>query len=657
MSPKAAFALAQEKMRPLLRPLDGLTERIFAWAESRVDAFAADGSVRPPDELWQFYAHFVRQAWPAFAALLVAGFLGAVIEASLIAFIGSLVDLMRTTADPKTFVADHWVPLAWMAFIAMLARPVISAAHDLIKHQIIGGQFTTMVRWQSHAYVLRQSLGFFQNDFAGRIANKVMQVGQGLRESVVQTIDALWFVAIYWVSALVLFGQADIQLLVPLIVWFVAFFGTLAYFVPQLKAKAVETSEARSMLTGRIVDSYTNILTVKLFAHTDREDEYARSAMREQLGKLMSQLRVTTLMEFALFSINGVLIVVTSALAIALWQRGLVTLGDIALVTGLTIRIVNMSGWVMWTVAGIFENLGVVHEGMETISRPQTVVDAAGAVPLAVAKGEITFDAIGFDYGRTRTREDTRRIGAAEPPARGGVIERLSLTIKPGEKVGLIGRSGAGKSTLVNLLLRFYDLEQGRILIDGQDIARVTQDSLRAQIGMVTQDTSLLHRSVMDNILYGRPEAGREAALRAAGQASAAPFIRDLEDMRGRKGYEAHVGERGVKLSGGQRQRIAIARVLLKNAPILVLDEATSALDSEAEAAIQEQLANLMAGKTVIAIAHRLSTIAALDRLIVMEEGRIVEDGSHNELLRRGGLYATLWARQSGGFLAREAAE
>jgi len=472
-----------------------------------------------------------------------------------------------------------------------------------------------------------------------------MQVGPALRASVVASIDALWFVAIYWVSALVLFAQADVKLLAPLIIWFVVYFGTLFYFIPRMKARAVAASEARSMVTGRIVDSYTNILTVKLFAHTDREDEYARSALRELLEANLRAARVTTMMEFSLFMINGVLIVATSWLAIALWQAGLVSLGAIALVTGLTIRIVNMSGWVMWTVADVFENIGVVHEGMETIARPQMVVDVAGAKPLEVSRGEIFFDGIGFDYGRTRGLDDARP---------GGVIDGLSLTIRAGEKVGLIGRSGAGKSTLVNLLMRFYDLEKGCILIDGQDIAGVTQDSLRAQIGMVTQDTSLLHRSVMDNILYGRPDAGSAAAVKAAEQASAAVFIADLEDLRGRRGYDAQVGERGVKLSGGQRQRIAIARVLLKNAPILVLDEATSALDSEAEAAIQEQLANLMAGKTVIAIAHRLSTIAALDRLIVMDEGRIVEDGSHAELLARGGLYADLWAHQSGGFLARD---
>ena len=623
-------------------------DRVFEWTETRIDAFRGDGSEQPPATLGGFYWYYVRQAWPAFAALLVVGFIGAVVEASLFAFVATIVDRMKDAKNPQAFIADNWWSLMFMAFVAMILRPLLSLVHDLIKHQIIGGQFTTLIRWQTHAYVLRQSLGFFQNDFAGRVANKVMQVGPGLRESVVQSIDALWFVAIYWLSALVLFAQADTRLLIPLIVWFVAFFGTMWYFVPRLKDRAVETSEARSMLTGRIVDSYTNMMTVKLFAHTEREDEYARSAMREQLGKLILQLRVTTLMEFALFAINGVLLVATTALAIVLWEQSLVSLGAITLITGLTIRIVNMSGWVMWTLAGIFENLGVVHESMETIARPQSVVDQPGAPAIVVKRGEIAFEKIKFDYGRTRSKEDTRP---------GGVIDDLSLVIRPGEKVGVIGRSGAGKSTLVNLLLRFYDLEGGRILIDGQDIAKVRQDSLRANIGVVTQDTSLLHRSVMDNILYGRPDAGREAALAAARQASAADFIDGLEDQRGRKGYDAQVGERGVKLSGGQRQRIAIARVLLKNAPILVLDEATSALDSEAEAAIQDQLANLMAGKTVIAIAHRLSTIAALDRLIVMEKGRIVEDGSHADLLRRGGLYADLWSHQSGGFLAKEAAE
>ncbi len=493
-----------------------------------------------------------------------------------------------------------------------------------------------------------RSLGFFQNDFAGRVANKVMQSGPAVRESVVQAIDAVWFVAVYWMTALVLFASADIRLTAPLAIWFIGYVLVLKYFIPRLKERAIETSRARSMLTGRIVDSYTNILTVKLFAHTEREDAYARSAMREQLDKLKVQLRLTTLMETSLFAINGLLLVSLSGLAILLWSQQAVTIGAIALVMGLTIRIVNMSGWVMWTVAGIFENLGIAYESMETVSRPWSVLDKPGARSLEVAKGEIVYDDVSFRYGKPRTLDSSRA---------GGVIDGLSLRIAAGEKVGLVGRSGAGKSTLVSLLLRFYDLESGRILIDGQDIAEGTQESLRAQIGLVTQDTSLLHRSVLDNILYGRPDAGLEAAQRAAARAHADVFIPELEDLAGRRGYAAHVGERGVKLSGGQRQRIAIARVLLKNAPILILDEATSALDSEVEAAIQESLNELMAGKTVIAIAHRLSTIAAMDRLVIMDRGRIVEQGSHAELLRRGGLYADLWKRQSGGFLGQEAAE
>ena len=647
----------QPRMRTLMPPhsqdnqqtpaprgeLHDWTKRVFNWAETRIDALQDNGVRQPPDTLVAFYWFFIVQAWPWFVALLIAGFIAALIEVALFAFIAQIVDLMRAAPDAQTFVADHQVTLIAMAVTAALIRPIVYFAHALIKHQIIGGQFTTLIRWQSHAYVLRQSLGFFQNDFAGRIASNVMQVGPGLRESVVQTIDVVWFVALYWLSSLVLFARADTTLLVPLLAWLAAYVATLVWFIPRLKAKAVETSRSRATLTGRIVDSYTNMLTVKLFAHTDREDAYAREAMREQLGKLANQLRMTTAMETTLFVINGFLLVATGWLAIAGWQTGAVSIGAVTLVTGLSIRIVNMSGWVMATIAGVFENIGMVHQSMEAIARPRTVLDKPEARPLKVSGGAITFDNVSFDYARTRTKGDDRP---------GGVIEGLSLAIAPGEKVGLIGRSGAGKSTLVNLLLRFHDLEQGRILIDGQDIANVTQDSLRAQIGMVTQDTSLLHRSVMDNILYGRPDAGPQNAIRAAQEAAAAPFIADLEDFHGRRGYDAQVGERGVKLSGGQRQRIAIARVLLKNAPILVLDEATSALDSEAEAAIQEQLTNLMAGKTVIAIAHRLSTIAALDRLIVMDHGHIVEDGSHRQLLARGGLYAKLWARQSGGFLA-----
>jgi len=432
-----------------------------------------------------------------------------------------------------------------------------------------------------------------------------------------------------------------VRLALPLLIWLVFYIGALWFFVPRIKERAIANSDARSRLTGRVVDSYTNILTVKLFAHADREDGYIEQGLRTQLNAFKAQLRMITFMNVSMLALNGLLMTGTMGLGLWLWGRGNISIGALALAAGLIIRIVNMSGWIMWVVTGIFENIGQVAEGMETISRPHDVVDAPDARPLMVSRGEIRFEAIKFHYGRES----------------GGIIDNLSLTIKPGEKVGLVGRSGAGKSTLVNLLLRFYDLEGGRILIDGQDIARVTQDSLRGQIGMVTQDTSLLHRSVMDNILYGKPEASEAEAMEAAADVRAHEFILGLEDFRGRKAYAAHVGERGVKLSGGQRQRIAIARVLLKNAPVLILDEATSALDSEVEAAIQESLYALMKGKTVIAIAHRLSTIAAMDRLIILDEGAIVETGSHAELIKRGGIYAQLWARQSGGFLAREAAE
>ncbi len=437
-----------------------------------------------------------------------------------------------------------------------------------------------------------------------------------------------------------LFASADWRLAIPLIVWVSAYVAIMWIFVPRIQKFSTATAEARSMVMGRIVDSYTNMMTVKLFAHTDREDGYAQAGLADALQKWHDSNRNLTTMELLIWTLNGLLMVTGTGLAIWLWTKGAVTLGAIAVVTGLTLRLIAMSGWIFWVVAGVFDNIGTVQEGMETISRTHGLVDKPAAAAIDVKRGAIRFDDVKFHYGKEK-----------------GVIEKLALTIEPGEKVGLVGRSGAGKSTLVNLLLRFYDVEGGQILIDGQDIAAVRQDTLRANIGMVTQDTSLLHRSVRDNILYGRPDASDEEMMRAAQKAQAHQFILGLEDGKGRKAYDAHVGERGVKLSGGQRQRIAIARVLLKNAPVLILDEATSALDSEVEAAIQEQLYNLMEGKTVIAIAHRLSTIAAMDRLVIMDQGAVVEQGSHQELLRKGGLYADLWSRQSGGFLAREAAE
>jgi ATP-binding cassette subfamily B multidrug efflux pump len=621
---------------------------MFRWFESRIATFPDAPLARPPETLLAFYSHFVRPIWPVFAILLVAGLLGSIIEVALLAFVGSLVDMMRTAQSPEQFFADHSTTLLVMAFIALIARPAVSTAHELIKNQIIAAPVSTRIRWLTHRYVLRQSLGFFQNDFAGRVANKIVQTGGALRDSVVQVIDAIWYAVVQLIGTAVIFAAVDWRLLIPLAIWVALYAGALTVFVPRIKERSTAASEARSMLVGRIVDSYTNILTVKLFAHAEREDAYARAALEEQVAAWQQSLRLVTIMDLVLYSLNGVLMVSASGVAIWLWANGAVSVGAIAAVMSLVLRIIGMSGWILWVVAGIFENIGVVQEGMQTISRANQVVDRPESAPLKVTKGDIRFEHVDFHYGQIVAGAGTVRPG--------GVIHDLSLHIRAGEKVGLVGRSGAGKSTLVNLLLRFYDIEAGRILIDGQDIAAVTQDSLRAQIGMVTQDTSLLHRSVRDNILYGRPDAGEAAVTAAARKAQAHEFIQGLSDLRERKGYDAHVGERGVKLSGGQRQRIAIARVLLKNAPILVLDEATSALDSEAEQAIQEQLYNLMAGKTVIAIAHRLSTIAAMDRLIILDKGRIVEEGTHASLLAKGGVYADLWARQSGGFLAEAVA-
>ncbi len=625
-----------------------MLERIFIWFETRIDPFARNEPItRPPDKLVPFFWHYLGPVWWAFALLTMATLVLAGLEVAVMAFVARIVDLMKDAKSPETFFADHAGELIFMTVLALILRPIMSAVADLLKQQMIQGPVNIRTRWLAHRYVLRQSLGFFQNDFAGRVATRVIQVGPAVRDVAANVCDVVVWVVVHWIGALVLFLQADWRLAIPLIIWLAGYIAALTYFVPRIEKRSAEMSEARSMLTGRIVDSYTNMATVKLFAHTEREDEYARGAFTEFLDRYKQQLRLNSSMEVVLWILNGIVLVGTTWLAIWLWSKGLVTIGAIALVTGLIIRLMNMSGWFMWTLASIFDSIGVVQESMMAISRPLDVLDRPQAPALIVPKGEIRFEKVAFHYGRVQRLESTR----------GSIIENMSLVIKPGQKVGLVGRSGAGKSTMVNLLLRFYDLEGGRILIDGQDIAGVAQDTLRANIGMVTQDTSLLHRSVLDNILYGRPDASEAAAISAAKRAQAHEYIQGLEDQRGRKGYAAHVGERGVKLSGGQRQRIAIARVLLKDAPILILDEATSALDSEVEAAIQDQFQNLMAGKTVIAIAHRLSTIAAMDRLIILDKGRVVEDGNHAELLARGGLYADLWARQSGGFLAKERGE
>ena len=546
---------------------------------------------------------------------------------------GRIITLITATPPDQLF-ATFWPHLAGMAVVLLIARPIAQASQNLIANQAIAANVSNRIRWQNHWYVVRQSWAFFQNDFAGRIANRVMQTGPAIRETLVALITSVWYILVYGTSALILLSSADPVLALPVVLWFFGYLVMLRVLVPRMRDRSKAVSEGRSMLTGRIVDSYTNILTVKLFARAREEDAYVRDAIDQHTELFYRSLRLNTLFSFCLSTLNAMMVTGTGGLALVLWTQGKVEVGTVAMALPLAWQIVNVAGWVALQVTSIFENIGVIQEGMMTIARPIALIDRPDAPSLDVTRGEIVFEDVRFGYGRET-----------------GVIDGLTLTVKPGEKIGLIGRSGAGKSTVVNLLLRFFDLEGGRILIDGQDIAAVTQESLRAQISMVTQDTSLLHRSIGDNIRYGRPQATDAEVVAAAKLAHAHEFILELEDWKQRRGYPAQVGERGVKLSGGQRQRIAIARVILKNAPILVLDEATSALDSEVEAAIQSSLDTLMAGKTVIAIAHRLSTIARMDRLIVLDRGRIVEQGTHHELLQHGGHYAALWQRQSGGFI------
>ena len=611
---------------------------MFTFFETRIRPTAPPPGA-PPAGLLAFYWHFVRQTRGLYLAMFATGLGVAIVDTLIPVFIGRLVTLMEATDRAAAF--DAALPsLLSMLAVVLIGRPAALVADSLVRNNAVVPNVTSMIRWQSHWHVIRQSWPFFQNDFAGRIANRVMQTGNAVRECVVSSIRALWYIAIYGISSLVLMSAADWRLAVPTVLWFGGYIFFLSYFVPRMRDRARSSSELRSMVMGRVVDSYTNILTVKLFARSRDEDKYVRDVIDDHTGAIARHMRVTTRFMATLAVMNALLLVSTAAIGMVLWAQGQVSAGIVATALPLAWQIANVAGWVSWEVTGIFENVGVVQEGMETIAVPHSLTDAPGAHELMVQPaplgGEIRIEHLTFTYGR----QDGKRV-----------LDDLNLLIKPGERIGLIGRSGAGKSTLVNLLLRFHEVEQGSIRIDGHDIGQVTQESLRAAIGMVTQDTSLLHRSIASNIGYGQPDASRDAIVEAARKAQAHEFILELNDWCGRTGYEAHVGERGVKLSGGQRQRIAIARVVLKDAPILVLDEATSALDSEVELAIQEQLLGLMEGKTVIAIAHRLSTIARMDRLIVLEQGRIAEQGTHDELLRLNGLYAKLWKHQSGGFL------
>jgi len=603
-----------------------------------IAATASPPTEGPPEGLVAFYWHFIRQTKGWYAAMFAASLAVALLDTVVPLFIGRLVSLMESTERQAALMAQLPLLLAMVALVLVI-RPLAIFADVSIRHNALIPGATSLIRWQSHWHVVRQSWPFFQNDFAGRIANRVMQTASSLRESAMSSIRAVWYIGVYGVTAFAWLTVADWRLGIPIFTWFASYVLILRHFVPKLRELARVSSEGRSLVMGRVVDSYTNILTVKLFGRMRDEDAYVREAMDGHYGAMRSHLAMITRFHTCLTVLNALLLVSTAAIGLTLWGRGVIDAGVVATALPLAWQTVTAAGWVSWEVTSIFENIGTVQEGMQSIAVPHLGVDRPGARALEVTRGEIRFENLTFAYGR----------GDAPP-----VVQNLNLTIRPGERVGLVGRSGAGKSTLVNLLLRLHDNESGRISIDGQDIAHVTQETLRAAIGMVTQDTSLLHRSIAANIRYGKPNASEAEVVAAARKAQAHEFIVALRDWHGRAAYSAHVGERGVKLSGGQRQRIALARVILKDAPILVLDEATSALDSEVELAIQEQLLDLMQGKTVIAIAHRLSTIARMDRLVVLDAGKIVEEGTHVELLRRGGHYERLWRHQSGGFIANE---
>jgi len=613
---------------------------LFRFFEGLVHPFPAAEPTQPPRSFLAFLWAGTRglRSYLVAMTLLSAG-IGA-FEAWLFSMMGRIVDWLAKVA-PSQLWAQERTSLLWLLAL-LVASIVMVGLQTSLKHLSLGGNFPMLLRWNFHRLMLSQSMSFYQDEFAGRVAAKVMQTALAVRDAWFIVADLAVFVVIYFVTLLAVLGGFALWMLLPVLGWLVLYAGALYYFVPRMGAVAQQQADARSLMTGRITDAYTNIATVKLFSHAGREAGYARSAMEEFLVTVRTQMRLVTVFETVNHVLSVMLIISTTGASLWLWMQGQVGVGAVAAATAMALRLNGISHWMMWEMASLFEHIGTVQDGMTTLSRAQTVLDEPDAKPLVVTQGEVKFEQVGFAYGATG-------------PEASLVIDRFSLHIRQGEKIGLVGRSGAGKSTIVNLLLRFHDVAQGRVLIDGQDIAHVTQDSLRAQIGMVTQDTSLLHRSVRDNILYGRPDAAEAEMVVAAKRAEAHDFIQGLADAKGRKGYDAHVGERGVKLSGGQRQRIAIARVMLKDAPILLLDEATSALDSEVEAAIQASLYRLMEGKTVVAIAHRLSTIAAMDRLVVLDKGRIVEEGDHRSLLAQGGLYARLWAHQSGGFLGEEA--
>ncbi|CAI86771.1 ABC transporter ATP-binding protein [Pseudoalteromonas translucida] len=604
--------------------------------------FPQDKPTQPPNTLLAFCLHYTKGMGLSLALLSLSAALLAILEVSLFSYMGQLVDWLAIYT-PQTLFVEQQSELTKMALMLLVVLPVVVFFHSAILHQALLGNYPMSIRWLAHRYLLRQSVSFYQNEFAGRIATKVLQTSLAVREAVTKLLDVLMYIIVYFGSMLFLVAEADWRLMLPLLVWLVLYICIQLYFVPRLKKVATSQADARSEMTGRIVDSYTNIATIKLFSYTQREEEYAKQSMDVFLQPVYKQMRLVTSLNFVIQTLNYLLVFSVTAVSLYLWSLSAISAGAIAVAVSLALRLNGMAQWIMWEISSLFENIGTVADGMQTLSNPIAVADKPNASTLNVSQGAIEFNNVHFNYGK-----------AASETLRGPVINGLNLNIKAGEKIGLVGRSGAGKSTLVNLLLRFYDTDSGSIKIDGQNITDVSQESLRRYIAMVTQDTSLLHRSVKDNILYGRPDATEAEMIDATKQAKALEFVTDLVDSKGNKGFDAQVGERGVTLSGGQRQRIAIARVLLKNAPILILDEATSALDSEVEAAIQASLDDLMTDKTVIAIAHRLSTIAQMDRLIVLDNGGVVEQGTHDELIANNGIYAALWAHQTGGFIGVE---
>lgn len=610
--------------------------------ERMTKPFPERSPTQPPNTLFAFCRHYTKGMELSLVLMSLSAALLAILEVSLFSYMGQLVDWLGEYT-PEELFSQQQSALIKMGLMLLVVMPVVVFFRSAILHQALLGNYPMSIRWLAHRYLLRQSVSFYQNEFAGRIATKVLQTSLAVRESVTKLLDVLMYIAVYFGSMVFLVAASDWRLMLPLLVWLALYICVQIYFVPRLKSIASSQADARSEMTGRIVDSYTNISTIKLFSYTQREEQYAKQSMDVFLQPVYKQMRLVTSLNVVIQSLNYLLVFSVAAVSLYLWSLSAISAGAIAVALSLSLRLNGMAQWIMWEISSLFENIGTVADGMRTLSTPIAVDDKPQATNLKVTQGAIDFNNVHFNYGK-----------AANENNRGPIINGLDLNIKPGEKIGLVGRSGAGKSTLVNLLLRFYDTNKGSISIDGQNITDVSQESLRRYIAMVTQDTSLLHRSVKDNILYGRPDATEAEMLNATKQAKALDFILDLEDSKGNKGFDAQVGERGVTLSGGQRQRIAIARVLLKNAPILILDEATSALDSEVEAAIQASLDDLMTGKTVIAIAHRLSTIAQMDRLIVLDDGGVVEQGSHNELIAQGGIYAALWAHQTGGFIGVE---